>query len=150
MVSINQGWHLFSYNVAACNVKRSNYLYLPCIMFSISLCFYLPRTQPYMANSTLAIARVITNCPLCGFRQRIDRLTGLEFQVTDMEHDLLPLEAKLVYADKGRRGLRSVKQPVIDQQQPWVERLNSCLLGNDGGRKRMGEMRLASYSGSWR
>ena len=65
-----------------------------------------------MANSTLAIARVITNCPLCGFRQRIDRLTGLEFQVTDMEHDLLPLEAQLVYADKGRKGLRAVKQPV--------------------------------------
>ena len=65
-----------------------------------------------MANSTLTTARVITNCPLCGFRQRIDRLTGLEFQVTDMEHDLLPLEAQLVYADKGRKGLRAVKQPV--------------------------------------
>ena len=65
-----------------------------------------------MANSTLTTARIITNCPLCGFRQRIDRLTGLEFQVTDMEHDLLPLEAQLVYADKGRKGLRAVKQPV--------------------------------------
>ena len=65
-----------------------------------------------MASSTLTTARVITNCPLCGFRQRIDRLTGLEFQVTDMEHDLLPLEAQLVYADKGRKGLRAVKQPV--------------------------------------
>ena len=65
-----------------------------------------------MANSTLTTARVITNCPLCGFRQRIDRLTGLEFQVTDMEHDLLPLEAQLVYADKGRKGLRAVKQRV--------------------------------------
>ena len=65
-----------------------------------------------MANSTLTTARVITNCPLCGFRQRIDRLTGLEFQVTDMEHDLLPLEAQLVYADKGRKGLRAVKHPV--------------------------------------
>ena len=65
-----------------------------------------------MANSTLTTARVITNCPLCGFRQRVDRLTGLEFQVMDMEHDLLPLEAQLVYADKGRKGLRAVKQPV--------------------------------------
>ena len=65
-----------------------------------------------MANSTLTTARVITNCPLCGFRQRIDRLTGLEFQVKDMEHDLLPLEAQFVYADKGRKGLRAVKQAV--------------------------------------
>ena len=65
-----------------------------------------------MAKSTLTTARVITNCPVCGFRQRVDRLTGLEFQVTDMEHDLLPLEAQLVYADKGRKGLRAVKQPV--------------------------------------
>ena len=66
-----------------------------------------------MAKSTLTTARVITNCPVCGFRQRVDRLTGLEFQVTDMEHDLLPLEAQLVYADKGRKGLRAVKQPVL-------------------------------------
>ena len=65
-----------------------------------------------MANSTLTTARVITNCPLCGFRQRIDRLTGLEFQVKDMENDLLPLEAQFVYADKGRKGLRVVKQAV--------------------------------------
>jgi len=65
-----------------------------------------------MANSTLTTARVMTNCPLCGFRQRIDRLTGLEFQVKDMENDLLPLESILIYADKGRKGLRSVKQPV--------------------------------------
>ena len=65
-----------------------------------------------MADGSLTTARVITNCPLCGFRQRIDRLTGLEFQVTDMEHDLLPLEAQLVYADKGRKGLRAVKHPV--------------------------------------
>jgi hypothetical protein len=66
-----------------------------------------------MANSTLTTARVITNCPLCGFRQRVDRLTGPEFQVTGMEHDLLPLEAQLAYADKGRKGLRAVKQPVL-------------------------------------
>ena len=65
-----------------------------------------------MANSTLTTARVITNCPVCGFRQRIDRLTGLEFQVKDMVNDLLPLEAQFVYADKGRKGLRAVKQAV--------------------------------------
>ena len=65
-----------------------------------------------MTDSTLATARVITNCPLCGFRQRIDRLTGLEFQVKDMVNDLLPLEAQFVYADKGRKGLRAVKQAV--------------------------------------
>ena len=60
----------------------------------------------------LTTARVMTNCPVCGFRQRIDRLTGLEFQVKDMENDLLPLEAQFVYADKGRKGLRVVKQAV--------------------------------------
>ena len=60
----------------------------------------------------LTTARVMTNCPVCGFRQRIDRLTGLEFQVKDMENDLLPLEAQFVYADKGRKGLRAVKQAV--------------------------------------
>ena len=65
-----------------------------------------------MADGSLTTARVITNCPLCGFRQRIDRLTGLEFQVKDMENDLLPLEAQFVYADKGRKGLRAVKQAV--------------------------------------
>ena len=65
-----------------------------------------------MTDSTLTTARVITNCPLCGFRQRIDRLTGLEFQVKDMENDLLPLEAQFVYADKGVKGLRAVKQAV--------------------------------------
>jgi len=54
----------------------------------------------------------MTNCPLCGFRQRIDRLTGLEFQVKDMERDLLPLEALLVYSDKGVGVFRAEKHPV--------------------------------------
>jgi len=54
----------------------------------------------------------MTNCPLCGFRQRIDRLTGLAFQVKDMENDLLPLESIRIYADKGREGFRSVREPV--------------------------------------
>ena len=72
----------------------------------------MERKKRVMANSTLTTSRVITNCPLCGFRQRIDRLTGLEFQVKDMEKDLLPLELHRVYADKGRKGLRSVKEPL--------------------------------------
>ena len=79
----------------------------------------------YLANSTLTSARVMTNCPLCGFRQRIDRLTGLEFQVKDMENDLLPLESILIYADKGRQGFRSVKQTVslpvsMEQEMLWA------------------------------
>ena len=78
-----------------------------------------------MVTSTLTSARVMTNCPLCGFRQRIDRLTGLEFQVKDMEKDLLPLEALLVYSDKGVHGLRSVKQTVslpasMEQEMLWA------------------------------
>ena len=73
----------------------------------------------------LTTSRVMTSCPLCGFRQRIDRLTGLEFQVKDMEKDLLPLEALLVYSDKGVKGLRSVKQTVslpasMEQEMLWA------------------------------
>ena len=73
----------------------------------------------------LTTTRVMTSCPLCGFRQRIDRLTGLEFQVKDMEKDLLPLEALLVYSDKGVHGLRSVKQTVslpasMEQEMLWA------------------------------
>ena len=55
----------------------------------------------YSSRGRLVQSRVLTNCPLCGFRQRIDRLTGLEFQVEDME-DLLPLEVAAVYYQKGR------------------------------------------------
>ena len=78
-----------------------------------------------MVTSTLTSGRVMTHCPLCGFRQRIDRLTGLEFQVKDMEKDLLPLEALLVYSDKGVKGLRSVKQTVslpasMEQEMLWA------------------------------
>ena len=78
-----------------------------------------------MVTSTLTSARVMTNCPLCGFRQRIDRLTGLEFQVKDMENDLLPLESILIYADKGREGFRSVRQIVslpssMEQEMLWA------------------------------
>ena len=78
-----------------------------------------------MVTSTLTSGRVMTSCPLCGFRQRIDRLTGLEFQVKDMEKDLLPLEALLVYSDKGVHGLRSVKQTVslpasMEQEMLWA------------------------------
>ena len=78
-----------------------------------------------MVTSTLTSGRVMTNCPLCGFRQRIDRLTGLEFQVKDMENDLLPLESILIYADKGREGFRSVRQTVslpssMEQEMLWA------------------------------
>ena len=73
----------------------------------------------------LTTSRVMTSCPLCGFRQRIDRLTGLEFQVKDMENDLLPLESILIYADKGREGFRSVRQTVslpssMEQEMLWA------------------------------
>ena len=78
-----------------------------------------------MVTSTLTSGRVMTSCPLCGFRQRIDRLTGLEFQVKDMENDLLPLESILIYADKGREGFRSVRQTVslpssMEQEMLWA------------------------------
>jgi len=73
----------------------------------------------------------MTNCPLCGFRQRIDRLTGLGFQVKDMENDLLPLESILIYADKGREGFRSVRQPVslpVELQQEMLLALAAKML----------------------
>ena len=82
-------------------------------------------------TSTVTSARVMTNCPLCGFRQRIDRLTGLEFQVKDMENDLLPLESILIYADKGREGFRSVRQPVslpVELQQEMLLALAAKML----------------------
>lgn len=84
-----------------------------------------------MPDSKLTTARVLTNCPLCGFRQRIDRLTGLEFQVKDMENDLLPLEALLVYSDKGVKGLRAVKKPLSlseDMEQEMLHALAAKML----------------------
>jgi len=60
-----------------------------------------------MTTSTgkrLVQTRVLTNCPLCGFRQRLERLTGGDYQVTD-PGDLLPLEVAAVYAHKRAHGL---------------------------------------------
>jgi len=52
----------------------------------------------------LVQTRVLTNCPLCGFRQRLERLTGGEYHVTD-PGDLLPLEVAAIYAEKRASGL---------------------------------------------
>ena len=60
----------------------------------------------------LVQSRVLTDCPLCGFRQRIDRLTGLEFQVVDMENDLLSLEVAGVYAYMRPHGLHCELRPI--------------------------------------
>jgi len=77
----------------------------------------------YQERLTIAIAmavelkermvqtRVLTNCPLCGFRQRLDRLTGAEYQVTD-PGDLLPLEVAAVFAGKGRGTLHTELLPL--------------------------------------
>jgi len=48
--------------------------------------------------------RVLTNCPLCGFKQRLERLTGGEYQITD-PGDFLPLEVGAIYAEKRAHGL---------------------------------------------
>jgi len=34
-----------------------------------------------IAGEKLVQTRVLTNCPLCGFRQRVERLTGGAYQV---------------------------------------------------------------------
>jgi len=52
----------------------------------------------------LVQTRVLTNCPLCGFKQRLERLTGGEYHVTD-PGDLLPLEVGAIYAEKRAHGL---------------------------------------------
>jgi len=52
----------------------------------------------------LVQTRLLTNCPLCGFKQRLERLTGGEYHVTDLG-DLLPLEVGAIYAEKRAHGL---------------------------------------------
>jgi len=52
----------------------------------------------------LVQTRLLTNCPLCGFKQRLERLTGGEYHVTD-PGDLLPLEVGAIYAEKRAHGL---------------------------------------------
>jgi len=56
-------------------------------------------------------ARVLTSCPLCGFKQRIERLLGVETGLTNMD-SLLPMELMVVYADKRARGLHSEREPL--------------------------------------
>jgi len=75
-------------------------------------------------------ARVLTNCPLCGFRQRLDRLTGAEYQVTDLG-DLLPLEVAAVFAGKGRGSLHTELLPLKlkpGQRQAMLEALAGKML----------------------
>jgi len=74
--------------------------------------------------------RVLTNCPLCGFRQRLDRLTGAEYQVTD-SGDLLPLEVAAVFAGKGRGTLHTELLPLNlkpGQRQAMLEALAAKML----------------------
>jgi len=73
----------------------------------------------------LVQTRVLTNCPLCGFRQRIERLTGGAYQVTD-PGDLLPLEVAAVYAHKREHGLCCEILPLNvkpEQRQEMLEAL---------------------------
>jgi len=75
-------------------------------------------------------ARVLTNCPLCGFRQRLDRLTGAEYQVTDLG-DLLLLDVAAVFAGKGRGTLHTELLPLKlkpGQRQAMLEALAAKML----------------------
>ena len=56
-------------------------------------------------------ARVLTCCPLCGFRQRLDRLLDLDYQLEGMD-GLLPLELAVVYADRRASGLHCELEPL--------------------------------------
>jgi len=64
----------------------------------------LYRVTTQQVPRKLIQTRVLTNCPLCGFRQRLERLTGGEYHVTD-PGDLLPLEVAAIYAEKRASGL---------------------------------------------
>ena len=64
----------------------------------------LYRVTTEKVSRKMVQARVLTNCPLCGFKQRLDRLTGGEYHVTDLG-DLLPLEVGAIYAEKRAHGL---------------------------------------------
>jgi len=64
----------------------------------------LYRVTTQQVPRKLIQTRVLTNCPLCGFRQRLERLTGGEYHVTDLG-DLLPLEVAAIYAEKRAHGL---------------------------------------------
>jgi len=64
----------------------------------------LYRVMTQQVPRKLIQTRVLTSCPLCGFRQRLERLTGGEYHVTDLG-DLLPLEVAAIYAEKRAHGL---------------------------------------------
>jgi len=64
----------------------------------------LYRVTTEKVSRKMVQARVLTNCPLCGFKQRLERLTGGEYHVTD-PGDLLPLEVGAIYAEKRAHGL---------------------------------------------
>jgi len=78
----------------------------------------------------LVQTRVLTNCPLCGFRQRLDLLTGADYQVTD-PGDLLPLEVAAVYASKRKASLHTELVPLKvkpEQRQVMLEALAAKML----------------------
>jgi len=78
----------------------------------------------------LVQTRVLTNCPLCGFRQRLDLLTGADYQVTD-PGDLLPLEVAAVYASKRKASLHTELLPLKvkpEQRQAMLEALAAKML----------------------
>ena len=55
---------------------------------------------------------MLTSCPPCGTRQRIDRLTGLEVGLVDPEDGLLELQASVVSTDLGLKGRQRDWRPV--------------------------------------
>jgi len=83
-----------------------------------------------LPSKRLVQTRVLTNCPLCGFRQRVERLTGGAYQVTD-PGDLLPLEVAAVYAHKREHGLCCELLPLKlkpGQRQAMLEALAAKML----------------------
>jgi len=83
-----------------------------------------------ITGEKLVQTRVLTNCPLCGFRQRLDLLTGADYQVTD-PGDLLPLEVAAVYASKRKASLHTELLPLKvkpEQRQAMLEALAAKML----------------------
>lgn len=56
-------------------------------------------------------ARVMTSCPLCNFRQRVDRLTGLETKVKG-RGSVLDVDVNVVTVTKGQWGMKAERRPV--------------------------------------
>jgi len=83
-----------------------------------------------ITGEKLVQTRVLTNCPLCGFRQRLDLLTGADYQVT-APGDLLPLEVAAVYASKRKASLHTELVPLKvkpEQRQAMLEALAAKML----------------------